>query len=259
MHRLRKPSSIWVLGLGALMAFAHTALAGDQFTEEFHRTVPLSANGRVSLENVNGGVTVTGWDRNEVQIDAVKKADSQQKLDEARIEVDASSDSVRIRTRYPEGRNNNNPATVTYELHVPHGTRLDALNLVNGSLNVSQVSGDIRAELVNGSTSVHDLTGRAELSSVNGSINAFYRSLNNVPSIQLKSVNGSVKLGLPSSPNADVSVSTVNGGVSTDFPLTVQGKFMGHHIDGKLGNGGTRIEISNVNGSVHIGQGEGSM
>ncbi len=255
----RKPSLIWVVGLGALMSFALAASASDQFTEEFHRTVPLSASGRVSLDNVNGGVTITGWDRNEVQIDAVKKANSQEKLAEARIEVDASSDSVRIRTRYPEGHNNNNPATVTYELHVPRGARLDALNLVNGSLTVSQVSGDIHAELVNGSTSVHDLAGRAELSSVNGSINAFYRSLNNVQSIELKSVNGSVKLGLPASPNADVSVSTVNGGVSTDFPLTVQGKFMGHHIDGKLGNGGTRIEISNVNGSVHIGQGDGNL
>ena len=75
----------------------------------------------------------------------------------------------------------------------------------------------------------------------------------------LKSVNGSVKLGLPSSPNADVSVSTVNGGISTDFPLQVQGKFTGHHIDGKLGNGGTRIDISNVNGSVKIGNGGSGM
>ena len=112
---------------------------------------------------------------------------------------------------------------------------------------------------MNGSTKIHDLAGRAHLSSVNGTIAANYRTLDNVSDIELKSVNGSVQLGLPSSPNADVTVSTVNGGISTDFPLTVQGKFMGRHIDGRLGNGGTRIEISNVNGSVHIGQGEGSL
>ena len=106
---------------------------------------------------------------------------------------------------------------------------------------------------------VHDLAGRAELSSVNGTIDAYYRSLESVQSIELKSVNGAVRLGLPSSPNADVTVSTVNGGITTDFPLTVQGKFMGRHLDGKLGNGGTRIEISNVNGSVHIGPGESSL
>ena len=259
MHHSRKSSLIWVISLGALMALALAASASAQVTEEFHRAAPLSANGRVSLDNVNGNVTITGWERNEVQIDAVKKASNQQKLDEARIEVDTTSDSVHIRTRYPEGHTNNNPATVTYELHVPRVARLDSINLVNGSLNISKVSGDIKAELVNGKTTVHDLAGRAELSSVNGTIDAFYRSLDNVRGIELKSVNGSVRLGLPASPNADVSVSTVNGGITTDFPLQVQGKFMGRHIDGKLGNGGTRIEISNVNGSVHIGPGEGNL
>jgi len=259
MQYSRKPSLIWVISLGVLMTFALAASASDMVTEEFHRTVPLSANGRVSLGNVNGNVTITGWERNEVQIDAVKKADSQQKLEEAKIEVDAGSDYVRIRTRYPEHHTNNNPATVTYELHVPRSARLDSIDLVNGSLEISQVSGEVRSSLVNGSTKIHDLAGRAHLSSVNGTIAANYRTLDNVSDIELKSVNGSVQLGLPSAPNADVTVSNVNGGISTDFPLTVQGKFMGRHIDGRLGNGGTRIEISNVNGSVHIGQGEGSL
>ena len=259
MHHFRKPSLIWTISLGALMALALTATASAEVTAEFHRTFTLPANGRVSLQNINGGVTITGWDRDEVEIDAVKKASSQQKLDEAQIEVEASNDAVHIRTKYPEGRTNNNPATVTYEVHVPRNARLDGIELVNGSLTVSQFAGDLKANLVNGSSNIHDLAGRADLSSVNGSVNAFYRSLNNVEVIHLKSVNGAVKLGLPASPNADVSVSTVNGGITTDFPLQVQGKFMGRHIDGKLGNGGTKIEISNVNGAIHIGQGEGSL
>jgi DUF4097 and DUF4098 domain-containing protein YvlB len=259
MLNARKSSLIPAFFASAFLVCTLAASAAAQYTEDFHRTVPLTPNGRVSLENINGNVTITGWDRNEVQIDAVKKANEQQKLAEARIEVDAGSDSVRIRTRYPEHHTNNDPATVTYELHVPRGARLDEISLVNGSLEVSQVSGDIRTNLVNGSTKVHDLAGRGEFSAVNGAIHAVYTSLSSVSDIRLKSVNGAVVLGLPSSPNADVSVSTVNGGISTDFPLVVQGKFMGKRLDGKLGNGGTRIEISNVNGSVHIKQGEGSM
>ena len=258
MLRSHRSSLFSVSLLAALLATAFAMTASAQVTEEFHRTVPLSANGRIALDNINGNVTIAGWERNEVQIDAVKKASNQQKLDEARIEVDGSGDSVHIRTRYPEGRTNNNPATVTYQLRVPRVARLDSISLVNGSLDVSQVSGDIKADLVNGKANAHDLAGRAELSSVNGTINAYYRTLDNVTGIELKSVNGSVRLGLPSSPNADVRVSTVNGGITTDFPLQVQGKFMGRHLDGKLGNGGTRIEISNVNGSVHIGPGEGN-
>jgi DUF4097 and DUF4098 domain-containing protein YvlB len=259
MHHSGKPSLKWVLFIGAVMALAFAVSASAQVTEDFHRTVPLSSNGRVSLQNINGSVTITGWERNEVQIDAIKRARDQQRVDAMTIEVNASSDSVRIKTRYPEGHTNNNPGEVTYELHVPRSAQLDGINLVNGSLTVSQVNGEIKAELVNGKATMHDLAGRLEVSSVNGGINAYYRSLENVRGIELKSVNGSIDLGLPASPNADVRASTVNGGISTDFPLQVQGKFMGKHLDGKLGSGGTPIELSNVNGHIKIGPGEGNL
>src|SRR5678815_5185549 len=31
---------------------------GDELREEFHQTYPLSATGRISLENINGGVQI---------------------------------------------------------------------------------------------------------------------------------------------------------------------------------------------------------
>ena len=226
--------------LGGLLALLLAVSAHAQVSQEFHRTVSLSPNGRVSLENVNGNAEITGWDRNEVQIDAVKQARDQQRLDEARIEVETGSDSVNIRTQYPHDHNNNNPASVHYTLHVPQNARLDRISLVNGSLTVQKVAGEVNASLVNGKAHISDLTGEANISSVNGGIEANYASLNNVREIKLKSVNGSVELGLPGSPNADVKASTVNGSIKSDFPLTVQGSFAGHKISGTLGSGGTQ-------------------
>jgi DUF4097 and DUF4098 domain-containing protein YvlB len=247
------------LFVGGLLALLLAVSANAEVTQDFHRTVPLSANGRISLDNVNGNVEITGWDRSEVQIDAVKKARDQQRLDEASIEVENGSDYVKIHTQYPHDRTNNNPASVHYTLHVPQSARLDEISLVNGSLDVQKVTGDMHARLVNGKASISDLSGETNISSVNGTIDANYASLNNVREIRLKSVNGSVELGLPPSPNADVKASTVNGSIKSDFPLTVQGSFAGHNISGTLGSGGTRIELSNVNGSIHIGSGRGAL
>lgn len=247
--------------LGALLAFmlAVAPPCSAEVTEEFHKTVPITADGRVSLENINGGVTITGWDRNEVQIDAVKSARDQQRLDEARIEVDVATDAIRIRTRYPEHHTNNNPASVHYELHVPRAARLDKIDLVNGSLDLQQVSGEVHANLINGGLRAKNLAGRSELSTVNGSLEADFNSLDNVHDVSLKSVNGSIALGLPPSPNADIEANTVSGGIRTEFPLEVSGHMMGKTVNGKLGNGGTRIEMSNVNGSIKIGPGQGSL
>ncbi len=241
--------------IAMILAPSAFAASPNNVTEEFHKTVPLNATGRVSLENVNGNVEITGWDKNEVQIDAVKSARDQERLEEAKIELDGSGDAVRIRTRYPEGHTNNNPASVHYTLHVPAGAQLDKISLVNGSLEVAQVQGEVDASLVNGKLTAHDLAGRTKLSTVNGSSNVEFRSLTNVSEIKISAVNGSINLVLPASPNAEISASSVNGSIKTDFPIQVQSGFTGRRLTGTLGSGGTRIDLSNVNGSTHIGPG----
>lgn len=259
MAHFDKRSTLATTTFAAILAvLAATPLHAD-VTQDFHRTVPLTASGRISLENINGSVEITGWNRNEVQIDAVKTARDQQKLDEARIEVNAGSDSVEIKTHYADSHTNNNAASVHYILHVPQNAKLERINLVNGSLDVEKVSGEIEANLVNGKLRASNLEGAANLATVNGSLEATYTSLNNVREIKLKSVNGSINLTLPPSPNAEVSASVVNGSISTDFPLEVKGHFVGKSVSGKLGSGGVRVELSNVNGGIHIGPGRGSL
>ena len=253
--QLKSRGAVFAALVAMILAPSAYAASGNNVTEDFHKTVPLNATGRVSLENVNGNVEITGWDKNEVQIDAVKSARDQQRLDEAKIEVEGSGDAVHIRTRYPEGQANNNPASVHYTLHVPAHAQLEKVNLVNGSLEISQVLGDVNAELVNGKLTAHDLSGSAKLSTVNGSSNIEFRTLANVREVSISAVNGSINLVLPASPNAELSASTVNGSIKTDFPIQVQSGFTGRRLSGTLGSGGPRISLSNVNGSTHIGPG----
>ena len=52
------------------------AVSVQDETEKFEQTYPLSANGRVSVSNVNGSIVVEAWDRNEVHLEATKTAAS---------------------------------------------------------------------------------------------------------------------------------------------------------------------------------------
>src|SRR5918996_1864471 len=98
------------------------AQPGQELREEFHQTYPLSATGRVSLENINGGVQIKVWDRAALQLDAVKKAYRKERLDEAKIDVTTTEENIRIKTEYPDGNQTfrsgegryNNPAIVEY-------------------------------------------------------------------------------------------------------------------------------------------------
>lgn len=244
----------------ALLAFSLAARASDNhaFTDEFHKTYPINAEGRVELDNINGPVHISVWDQNEVKVDAIKSAGTKERLDEARIEVEAGADSISISTKYPDHDHTfnwgsrNNPASVEYTLTVPRTVRLDEIKLINGSLDITGVSGEVHASCINGRLEAHNLSGRAELSTINGRLDARFDQLAG-SSVELNSVNGSVDLTIPSDSKAAIEASTVSGSIDNDFGLHVNNhRFIGHELRGELAGGGTRIELKNVNGRVAV-------
>jgi DUF4097 and DUF4098 domain-containing protein YvlB len=246
----------------AAFVLSAAAQAADHrtFTEEFHKVYPLSAQGRVSIANINGAVHISGWDRNEVKVDAVKTARSQKRLDDATIQVSAEADEISIRTEYPDHDHTffngdgdyDNPAGVEYTITVPRQARLHKIDLVNGRLDVRDVSGEIHASCVNGRIEAHNLQGRVEMATVNGELEA---NVEQLPSseVKLSSVNGRLRVTLPSDAKAELKANTISGNISDDFGLAVtRHQFVGRSLHGQLGGGGTLIRLSNVNGPIEI-------
>lgn len=233
---------------------------GDELTEVFSQNYPLSPTGRVSITNVNGDVHINAWDGNSVKVDAIKRAYSPQRLSEVTIDVQTTADSVQIKTRYPEDRNYSGGrghgeswASVEYTINVPRRARLDGAELVNGSLDIDGVQGDVNASLVNGTVKASGLGGEVKLSTVNGGIQANVATLDGAKGVQLTSVNGAIVLVVPSGAGADVKASTVNGPITNDFGIKVEdGQFIGHSMNGQIGSGGARIRLNNVNGSIAV-------
>jgi len=260
-HRSATWSGVILGTVCALLAFALSAHASEHrgaLTEEFHQTYALTPDGRVELDNINGAVHISSWDRYEVKVDAVKYADTKERLDEAKIEIDSGKDYLAIRTKYRDHDqtfnwgSHNNPAGVEYTLTVPRSVRLDEIKLINGSLDVAGVSGEVHASCINGRLEAHDLAGRTSLSTVNGRLEARFEQLAG-NSVELNSVNGSVDLTIPSDSQAEVEASTVSGGINNDLGLHVNHhRVVGHDLRGELGNGGTHIRLQNVNGRIEI-------
>jgi DUF4097 and DUF4098 domain-containing protein YvlB len=98
------------------------------------------------------------------------------------------------------------------------------------------VNGDIRGETVNGGV-------RAELTSEKW----------DGPGLELKTVNGGVRLAVPTGFAGELDARTANGGISVDFPITISGLINSRRqIRGTLGSGGARISLSAVNGGISI-------
>lgn len=263
-----------LLSLAVLAALVLTAADASQaqrsekpeLTEEFHQTYPLAAGGRVSLSNINGAVKVQVWERAEVKVDAVKSAHTAERLREAQIKVDASSNRVRIETEYPQstlrwsdrdGERHENPASVEYTLTVPRGVNIDEISLINGDLNIAGVAGPVKASSINGRVAAAGLSGPINLSVINGRLEATLDRLNESGSVNLQSVNGPLVVTLPSDANATLRANTVHGSIRNDFNLPVRvGEYVGRDLEGRIGQGSADVRLSNVNGSVTVRRAE---
>ena len=253
-------SSVLAIGLTFTPLTSNTAMAKSKVEQELKETHPLAPQGVVHIDNVNGKIEISAWDRPEIEILATKRANTQADLDAVKIEIDSKPDQVRIHTRYPSGKwkwNRGNSTEVNYVVKVPAQARLQSAENVNGQLDIRGVRGVVRATTVNGRLSADGLASDTQLESVNGTVEAVFEKLEGVKSISVKTVNGTVKVTLPGDANADVSAKTVNGSIRGAPPLVAKKQWpVGMDLKGQLGKGGTRIAAETVNGAIHFFMGQ---
>lgn len=239
------------------MLLASVAVADVKQTEEF--VFDIDSGGRLSLENINGSITIVGGSGNTIEVIANKKAGSQDYMDDLQILVDEESDYIRIETRHPKSKNkwmnwgSDQSGSVSYELTVPSDINLDTISTVNGSVRISDVSGTVKAETVNGDLETSELTSGVKLETVNGSIEAEFDTLGGDQRVSAEAVNGKIVLRLPEGASARIHAETVNGSIDADdFGLKPEKGFVGRDLDGEIGDGDARINVDTVNGSIRI-------
>jgi len=225
-------------------------------TDTIEKSFDVNPNSKFSLENINGKVEITSWSEQIIKIEAIVRAESQSEFDRVEVEIQQRGDKVSVKTDYEESSSwgNNQSAQVTYNVWLPSDTNLSEIELVNGSLTIDNVAGEVNAQVVNGSIKATGLTSNSEIASVNGSIKVFYKSISaDLKDINIETVNGSIKLYLPDDVNANLDLETMHGSIKTEFGISAQeGTFMGNSLRGDIGSGDIDINMESVNGSIKV-------
>jgi Toastrack DUF4097 len=207
----------------------------------------LSVDGRE-----NGGITVHGWDKNEIHVIAMIQAHASTESDADAIakQVAIASNGGDIRASGPStGRRE--WWSVSYEVWAPRHTDL-TLNASNGGLAVDGVDARLELETVNGGLNLVDVEGDVRGRTVNGGITAeLVGDRWRGSGLDLRTSNGGVHLYVPTSYSAMLQTGTVNGGMDIAFPITVQGS-LSRQITTQLGAGGATIRATTTNGGVSI-------
>jgi hypothetical protein len=250
---LRRAARRTFLLAAGLFLLALPGFATDQI---FQQTYPLPSGGHFQLENVNGSVKVEGWDRDEVEVRAVKIAENDPRdLDRVKIDVQNQPGEVDVQTRYLDDEGVG--VAVEYVVHVPKRILLNCIWTVNGSVEVRGVdgAGDLRS--VNGNVKVTESSGHFNAKTTNGDVHLELQHLHRGAPMNLETVNGSVVLGLPWDARADLTVHDMNGELYSEFPVTSTSSAAlpaARTFRGRIGRGagGGAISVRTVNGGIRL-------
>ncbi|OON69707.1 DUF4097 family beta strand repeat-containing protein [Hymenobacter sp. CRA2] len=261
-------------------------------TEKISREFALTGDaGRstLALYNINGSVTVEGYNGNRVVVEATKtiRADNAQLLEQGKKEAQVGfmqrNDSVVV---YLQGPHDSRPQRLTHrrnEYHgridysyefnfvvkVPAGMKVDVSTVNGGKLLVQNVTGPLQARNVNGAVVIQNAREATLAHTVNGNVEVSYAAApTNAASYH--TINGNIVVSYPPNVSADLYFKSMHGEMFTDFPSaevlparvsqnqqnTGQGtKYkLSKETAVRLGKGGPDFRFETLNGDVTIKQ-----
>jgi hypothetical protein len=232
-------------------AMALAAVPGFAISKEFNQSYPLQPGGTFELQNVNGTVEVQGWDRDVVEVHAVKTAKLKESdLERVSIDVNANGGGVSILTRYPQ--NEGVEVAVEYTIHVPHGAKVEHLGTVNGTLRIAGVNEVEELRTVNGNIEVYGADSTVRARTTNGNVRLEISHVHGVTGTIAETTNGSVILALPADSQADLEARSLNGNFLSELPMAMQSSLKPREVHGKLGQGGVPIKLHTINGGIRV-------
>ena len=263
--KMRGSQTVAAAALGLLLtssALQAQRSTGDSFTWQGR----MASGTTLEIRNINGPVTVERASGDQAEVIARKQyaanADPSGVVIEAVRTGTGNANALICAMWNPNGqcteRGTNNESqsnvgrgvAVHFTVKLPAGVKA-ALRTVNGRVEVRGASAEVLANTVNGDVLVQS-SGPIRATTVSGNVDATIGSATASQDIELTTVNGSVTASAPSGINALFNASTVNGSIQSDFPITVEGRFGPRNVSATLGNGGRRLHMTTVNGSITL-------
>ena len=249
----------------SLLSLALASVAGAATLQEsFDHTYDARAGATLSLDNVNGGITLRAWDQPRIQVHAVKKVTSsndkaaKERMADLRIEATPRDGGLQLATRDPHANGGlmdwlfspSVNASVTYEISMPRSMNVDVDN-VNGTIQISDVTGELKLDTTNGRIEVERCGGSVDASTTNGSIRADLSAPAANKPMAFETTNGRITLVVPASFRANIDAATTNGAIRSDLPVTTNG-FEKGSLRGVMNGGGATLRLRTTNGQIEI-------
>ncbi len=218
---------------------------------EIRETFQLSPNATIEVTGIEGSVEVETTDDITAKIRFVRYARTQADYDCGTIVIQHSPTKlvVQHQTKTEKQCRVIQQAREEMKLVVPRSANL-SFTSIEGNFTTGKTDGFLQLKNIEGFVQAAEVQA-AEISSIERDVSLNITGLN-PQGISVRSVEGTVELGLADNLDADLRVAGVSENVEIDSPNTQTSEFRRRGFKLQLGKGGTEISISGIEGSVRI-------
>jgi DUF4097 and DUF4098 domain-containing protein YvlB len=208
-----------------------TARAEQKETERVDRTVQIRAGGQLRLKNFSGKVTITGSNRADMVVHAVRRA-TRDRLDHIKLDIQETGSGVTIEANRKDEdwhEKNDNVVDTQFDIEVP----------ADISVDVEVFSSDVAVHDVRGKQRIHTFSGNVDLSGGEKDVNA-------------ETFSGDISVKVVQGISASVDFDSFSGSLNTDVPMNYRSSGK-RRIKADLGGGGgADYSFKTFSGDVRI-------
>jgi DUF4097 and DUF4098 domain-containing protein YvlB len=215
-------AAVVLLGLGIS---SPRAAAEVTESETVTRTVAFSPGATLTVRNFSGQIQITGTDRQDVSVQAVRRA-PRERLDRIKLDIREERGGVVIdaNTRADSERSKDNVVETELTIEVPRQANLD-IDAFSSPVVVRDVSGSRHhVKTFSGDQKLEGVTGAVDAQTFSGSINLAAAGWKGNEELKLNTFSGQIDVQVPPNASGSVEVDTFSGDFSTDAPLTLRSK-----------------------------------
>jgi DUF4097 and DUF4098 domain-containing protein YvlB len=208
------------------------AAAEQRETEVVDRTFPFNPDGHLELKNFSGNITITGSNRADVVVHAVRRA-TRERLAGIRLDIEASASEISIEANRKDDRwedRDNNVVETTFEIEVPMRVTLD----------VHAFSSEVRIVGVEGKQKLHTFSGEIRVDGAAGPLD-------------VETFSGDIEVDLAAAASGRVDFDSFSGSLETGLPMTYRTGSR-RHVTGDIGTGAgsNTFHFKTFSGDVRI-------
>ncbi|MBN1398766.1 MAG: DUF4097 family beta strand repeat protein [Bacteroidetes bacterium] len=259
----------------ALLIFAGVSGVSAQASRELNKTVALRPDGRLTIDNYKGSITITSHDKPQVDIyvkiesDDPDTWDAERDIENTQIKIDGGEDGVTIRTDYKKVKRHHfrnfwdwitDPFESSYTLPFVHYTiAMPAtadlrIKDYKSEIRISDMKTDLILNTYKGQVEIKNLIGSIDLETYKGDVRVSFGGINK--DSRFETYKGKILIGIPKDSGFELRTDFERRvDFASDFDVSAVERGRKHRYSdyrGKINGGGPMLELQSKKGNIRL-------